>query len=151
MTPILLACTFSTFAMTGLIWLIQQVNYPLMALVSEDDFVAYEAAHCRRISPVVLPLMVCELLTSGWLAFRPISPVEQELIVGAFLTGLLWLSTFLIQVPLHNRLEKCFDRATWRRLVLTNWIRTILWSARSVLMAATLMELTALNVAPSLS
>lgn len=140
MSLILLACVFSTFAMTGLIWLIQRVSYPLMSLVPEDHFVAYEAAHCRRISPVVLPLMVCELATSLWLSVRPIDVVRQELIAGGILTLLLWASTFLIQVPMHNRLEKGFHRETWKRLVLTNWIRTVLWSVRSVLMACVLWK-----------
>ncbi len=135
MTLMLLACTFSTFAMTGLIWLIQQVNYPLMSHVPEDSFVAYEAAHCRRITPVVLPLMTCELLTSLWLCFRPVAEVQHELFIGGILTVLLWLSTFIIQVPMHSQLEKAFTRTVWRRLVLSNWIRTAIWSARSALMA----------------
>lgn len=136
MSVVFLACLFSTFAMTGLIWLIQAVNYPLMSLVPEDHFVAYEAAHCRRISPVVLPLMTCELLTSLWLCWRPpTGNLRGLLLVGGGLTILLWLSTFLIQVPLHSQLEKAFSRTAWEQLVLTNWIRTVLWSARSGLMA----------------
>lgn len=142
MNLILLTCVFFTFAMTGLIWLIQQVNYPLLSLVPQDDFPAYEAAHCRRISPVVLPLMTGELVTSGWLAFRPIATVESELVVGGILTFLLWASTFLIQVPLHQQLEKAFSPQAWKRLVLTNWIRTLLWSARSILMGWIVWQVT---------
>jgi len=143
MSLVLLACVFSTFAMTGLIWLIQLVNYPLMSLVSEDHFVAYEAAHCRRISPVVLPLMTCELVTSGWFCIRPISGVDAELIAGGMLVVLLWASTFLVQVPLHARLEKGFCRKAWKRLVFSNWIRTALWSARSLLMAWVVWQVSA--------
>ena len=135
MSLILLACVFSTFAMTGLIWLIQQVSYPLMAMIPKDHFIAFEAGHCRRITPVVLPLMTCELATSAWLTFRPIAGLEPELIAGALLCLLLWASTFFIQVPLHQQLEKGFDQKIWTRLVRTNWIRTTLWSARSLLMA----------------
>jgi hypothetical protein len=142
MNLILLTCVFFTFAMTGLIWLIQMVNYPLMSLVPPDDFPAYEASHCRRISPVVLPLMTGELVTSGWLTFRPIATVESELLVGAILTFLLWASTFLIQVPLHHQLEKAFNPQAWKRLVLTNWIRTTLWSARSILMGWIVWQVT---------
>jgi hypothetical protein len=142
MNLILLTCVFFTFAMTGLIWLIQMVNYPLMSLVPPDDFPAYEASHCRRISPVVLPLMTGELVTSGWLTFRPIATVESELLVGAILTFLLWASTFLIQVPLHHQLEKAFNPQAWKRLVLTNWIRTTLWSVRSILMGWIVWQVT---------
>lgn len=127
--------------MTGLIWLIQLVNYPLMSFVPEDRFIDYEHAHCRRITPVVLPLMICELATSGWLWLKPITSVEAELTIGAVMTGLLWASTFLIQVPLHKRLEKGFEHRTWRRLVLSNWIRTAFWSARSLLMSWVLWQI----------
>lgn len=140
MSLILLACVFSTFAMTGLIWLIQLVNYPLMSLVSEDDFAAYETAHCRRISPVVLPLMTCELVTSTWLCIRPLAGVRSELMLGGILVAMLWASTFLIQVPLHARLEKAFCHKSWKQLVLSNWIRTALWSARSLLMSWVLWQ-----------
>jgi hypothetical protein len=135
MSLILLACVFSTFAMTGLIWLIQQVSYPLLEMVPEDHFVAFENSHCRRITPVVLPLMTCELATSVWLAFRPIAGLETPLIGGGLLSVLLWASTFSLQVPLHRQLEKGFHPKVWKRLVRTNWIRTGLWSVRSVLMA----------------
>jgi hypothetical protein len=143
MSLMLLACVFSTFAMTGLIWLIQVVTYPLMSLVPEDRFVDYEAAHRRNITPLVLPLMTCELLTSAWLSFVPIPTVRAELIGGGVLTVLLWLSTFLIQVPLHSRLAVGFIREDWRRLVMTNWIRTVLWTGRSLLMAWVVWRITA--------
>ena len=35
-----------------------------------------------------------------------------------------------LQVPCHSRLAQGFDEPTWRRLVATNWIRTVAWSAR---------------------
>ena len=47
---------------------------------------------------------------------------------------LIWCSTFLIQVPLHNSLSKEKDIEKLLRLVHTNWIRTILWTVRSALM-----------------
>jgi len=45
----------------------------------------------------------------------------------------LWISTALFQVPLHRRLERAHDPVAIRRLVATNWVRTITWSARAVL------------------
>jgi hypothetical protein len=147
MSPVFLACLFSTFAMTGLIWLIQVVSYPLMSLVPQDHFVAYEAAHCRRISPVVLPLMTCELFTAIWLCWKPpMAEVRTLLLIGGGLTILLWFSTFFIQVPLHSQLEKAYSQTAWERLVQTNWIRTFLWSARSVVMARALWQLSAPQV-----
>lgn len=130
----LLVCVFSTFAMTGLIWLIQVVQYPLMSEVGESSFVQYERGHCDRITPVVLPLMTAELLTAAFLVWKPL-PGQSTVLVGAFVALLLiWASTFFLQVPLHNQLCQNFSAELHRRLVLSNWIRTVLWSVRSVAM-----------------
>lgn len=134
MSPLLLSCVFSTFAMTGLIWLIQRVSYPLMGHVPPDAFPAYEAFHCQRITAVVLPLMTIELVTSLWLAVKPVPGFESTLRIAAVLCVLLWVSTFLLQVPLHQKLEQSFDTTAWQRLVGSNWIRTALWTTRSALM-----------------
>jgi hypothetical protein len=49
---------------------------------------------------------------------------------------LIWISTFLIQVPLHGILEKRADQRAVSLLALTNWIQTILWSLRLGLLAS---------------
>jgi hypothetical protein len=58
--------------------------------------------------------------------------------IGAVLAGLLWLVTIIVQVPQHGRLSGGFDPATWRALVLGNWFRTAVWSARGVIVAVML-------------
>ena len=55
---------FATVAMTGLIWFVQVVHYPLFARVGEEGFHAYEAAHARATSRVVAPLMLGEVGTA---------------------------------------------------------------------------------------
>jgi len=131
---VLLACVFCTFAMTGLIWLIQLVQYPLMSLVGKELFVEYEVLHCRNITPIVLPLMTIELLSSAWLAWKPLQGQGILLIIGCGLVGLIWASTFFLQVPMHDQLSQVFNAEIHTRLVQTNWIRTILWSTRSAIM-----------------
>ncbi|MEZ6039682.1 MAG: hypothetical protein R3C20_04200 [Planctomycetaceae bacterium] len=122
--------------MTGLIWLVQLVHYPLMANVGPAQFVQYEKAHCQKITPIVFPLMMLELISSIWIAFRP--PVASPFSASAGLwnslalaTILIWLSTALVQVPLHRKLENGFESGVHRRLVRSNWLRTLLWSVRS--------------------
>ncbi len=139
MSVILLVCVFSTFAMTGLIWLIQLVHYPLFAKEGAEQFVAYEAAHCRQITPIVMPLMTAELLTCLWLAWRPesagqFSAPQWLWVTGAVLAVLIWVSTAVLQVPMHHRLEQGFDQQAWQHLVASNWIRTMLWSVRSAIL-----------------
>jgi hypothetical protein len=53
--------------------------------------------------------------------------------IGIGLILAIWLSTFFLQVPLHERLAQGFDAETHRSLVNTNWIRTAAWTLRAVL------------------
>jgi len=133
---LLIATQFAaTCFLVGLCWLIQQVNYPLMGRVSHAAFAEYERAHVERIFPVVAPLMLIELASGmllpilGGEAFR--SPVY---LIALGLIGLIWQSTFLVQVPLHKRLERQFDAIDHARLIRSNWIRTMAWSLRGGLL-----------------
>jgi hypothetical protein len=49
------------------------------------------------------------------------------------LLGLIWASTLFIQMPPHKRLGRGYDAALIDRLVLSNWLRSGLWSVRSFL------------------
>ncbi len=131
---VLLLNVASTWAMVGLIWLIQVVHYPLFAQVGEENFVRYSEDHQRLITLIVLPLMVCELITSFWLRTnRPQAVPDNFVIAGIVLVVVIWLSTFFIQVPQHGRLATAFDLGTIQLLVRGNWIRTVAWSLRGVL------------------
>ncbi len=126
----------STLAMFGLIWFVQIVHYPLFLKVGPGFFQAYEAAHADRTTYVVAPLMLLELATAGLLLlarFRPASVSFLEAWAGAALVAVIWLSTGLIQVPLHNQLQGGYSAPIIHRLVATNWIRTVAWSLRAVL------------------
>jgi hypothetical protein len=53
-----------------------------------------------------------------------------------------WLSTFGLQVPCHNQLRKGFSSAVHTRLVRTNWVRTLSWTVRAVVLLALLLRIT---------
>ena len=135
---ILLAHVASTWAMTGLIWFVQVVHYPLFAAVGREAFVAYENAHTRLTTLVVMPLMLVEIATAAWLVFvgRPAGIPLWSVWVGLALVGVAWLSTFALQVPQHNVLSTRWDSAAQGFLVHSNWVRTVAWSARGVLVLA---------------
>ena len=44
----LLLSAATAWYLTGLIWFVQRVNYPLMREVGDDAFVAYENRHVAR-------------------------------------------------------------------------------------------------------
>ncbi len=126
----------STVAMFGVIWFVQVVHYPLFARVGAERFAAYSAAHGNRTTVVVAPLMLAELGSGAALLFAGLrSPVVQptEAWFGMALIGVIWASTALVQVPLHDRLRAQYTETEARRLVATNWIRTVAWSLRAAL------------------
>lgn len=126
---------FVTVAMTGLIWFVQVVHYPLFAAVGESGFRAYESRHAVLTTRVVAPLMLAEVAAALWLlASRP----STVTIAGAVLLAGIWLSTAALQVPCHRRLAGGWDAAVAARLVATNWIRTAAWTARGLLAMALL-------------
>ncbi len=120
--------------MTGIIWFVQVVHYPLFSSVGGSAFAAYQAGHTRLTTWVVAPLMLLELATALLLfRVRPPGATDAALWLGLVLLAVVWASTFFLQVPRHELLATGFDAAAHRALVLTNWLRTGAWSARAAL------------------
>jgi hypothetical protein len=108
-----------------------------MSEVGEQAFVAYEQGHVARITPVVAPAMLLEASSAAALVFaEPALIASPPFVVASALLGVIWASTFAVQVPLHTRLSERFDAAAHARLVRTNWLRTLAWTMRGLLIAA---------------
>lgn len=137
---ILLIHLFTTFALFGLIWTIQLVHYPFFQQIEPEQFKEILLKHGKRITPLVAPLMVIELGTAIYLVIAGAVYFNYHL-AGLILVILIWLSTFFIQVPIHSALFQKHDREKIRRLIRTNWIRTILWSLKSVIGLMLLFEI----------
>lgn len=127
----------ATWFMVGLIWVIQLVHYPLFAGVGRGEFMAYHADHNRLITMIVMPVMLTELISAVALAMQPPASVRPMLLwLSVALVGIAWLTTAFASVPAHGVLSAGFDLQAHRSLVLTNWIRTIAWSAKGLLLLA---------------
>jgi hypothetical protein len=138
---IFLAHLFSTLFMTGVIWFAQIVHYPLLGRVGKDAFVEYERENTWRTGWVVIPVMAVELITAFLLLWRqPEGFLAHYAWLNAGVLGVIWVSTFTLQGPHHNLLVKEFNPALWRSLLRTNWIRTIAWTARGIMLLFALME-----------
>ncbi|MBL6705885.1 MAG: hypothetical protein ISQ06_07220 [Planctomycetaceae bacterium] len=127
---------FSTLAMVGLIWFVQIVHYPMFRHVGEGSFVEYAGIHQRLTTRVVAPFMLVEAFTAVGLLYRSPDAIPPSwLWVGIALVFVVWLSTAILQVPRHGALaEDGFSTSHHSALVTTNWVRTIAWTARGVLM-----------------
>jgi len=122
----------ATAAMVGLIWFVQVVHYPLFDGVGDESFVAYEERHRFRTGLVVGPLMAAETGSAAVLAVFGSGAVRVAAAVGLAVLAAIHASTMLVQVPLHMALSESHDPVRIARLVRTNWVRTVLWTARLV-------------------
>lgn len=129
---IFLTHIFSCFFMTGLIWLIQLIHYPAMCHIKRESFSVFHSFHSQRITFIVGPIMTLEFATAASIFF------QQNLNTWSALnlTGVLiiWGSTAFLSVPAHNKLAQDYNEQTLQNLVNSNWIRTLTWTLRSVLL-----------------
>jgi hypothetical protein len=131
----------ATALMTGIVWFVQIVHYPLFESIPAEGFTRYEQTHTVRTGLVVAPLMILELAAALALPLLGSPIAFNHLYVAASGSlAIIWTSTFLIQVPLHGLLEKRHDKVSIRRLVTTNWIRTLFWSFRLGLLGILLLS-----------
>ena len=138
---ILLVNFVATAVMTGVIWFVQWVHYPLLATVPVDGAVKVAEQHQRRTGQVLAIPMALEGVTTLWLlASRPdvVSLILPWL--GAVLLAVALGSTVFVSVPLHAKMATNPTVDVGRRLVVTNWPRTIAWSARAVVCAVMLLQ-----------
>ena len=150
--PQLLLLNFTLAAyLTGVIWVVQLVTYPALALVGKAEFGPYHAAHTRGMGWVVGAPMVLELALAGWLAWMAYPAWGAARALGQLaLVVLVWLATFFIAVPFHNRLEAGgYQYVALDGLTRTNWLRTLAWTARAALLGWPLGQLIGLLPAGS--
>lgn len=139
MSATLLATAAATLFMTGLIWFVQVVHYPLLVEVGEREFARFHELHSRRVTWIVLPVMAVELVTALVLALAPPDGVPGGLAwTGLALAAGTWVSTALIQAPAHGRLGRQRTERQVGRLVAGNWLRTGLWTAHGAVVIAML-------------
>ena len=131
MTTLLLHMA-ATWAMVGFIWTIQVLQYPLMSEVPRDGFARFEAVHQRRVTAVIALFGPLEVVMAA-LVFLTVDTVPSWLSFGSgAVLAAIWTSTAFFYAPLHGRLADGFDEVLHRRLVSTNWLRTIAWTARGL-------------------
>jgi hypothetical protein len=131
----LVAQAVASGVMCGIIWFVQLVHYPLLAMVTGEAGAGYADSNRLRTAWVVLPPMVVEAAAAAWLAAWPPAGLGRGVTaLGAALLPPIWLSTLLLQMPLHRRLgREGTDPAIVGRLVRSNWLRTALWTVRAIL------------------
>lgn len=118
----------ATAAMCGIIWQVQLVQYPGFSHFDESQFRMAMKHHQNKISLIVVPLMILELILAIY--FSATIPNFPN-ISAAVLIVTIWALTFFFIVPLHEQLLRTgYNSQKIARLVKLNWSRTILWTIK---------------------
>ena len=119
------------FGMLVLIWLVQLIIYPSFEFTDSDSFIAWHEKYSGLITIVVLPLMLGQLALT---LYQLSQEQSWSTIACVALIAFCWIVTFTLSVPAHNQLQAMGNEVEIVRwLVLTNWLRTIAWTAISIL------------------
>ena len=133
---LILAQLVVTAALTGLIWMVQLVHYPGFRYVDHTQFSNFQQHHMRSISYIVVPLMLIEVAFAVWSQLHWWGKDGMYLVITAnILLVVIWLTTFAISGPTHNKLlTDGFNEKLITKLVDTNWVRTIAWTIRTIIL-----------------
>ena len=121
----------STSLMVGIIWVIQLLHYPTFHFIKESDYVEFQHFHMQRISFIVVPVMIIELLSGFMLVYYFWSNL---FILCLIILLFIWLITFVFFTKLHQSLLDGYDKKIVDKLVKINWSRTVLWSLRLIIL-----------------
>ena len=137
---VLLLNVVATWIMVGVIWFVQIVHYPLLSVVPVESAAGVAVEHQKR---------------TGWVVMAPmtVEGVTTLLLLGMVPSGVAWFvpwlagiplavalgATVLLSVPRHARMAASPDPQVGRELVLTNWVRTVAWTLRGVVVAGMLL------------
>lgn len=133
---VLLANLLATVVMVGVIWFVQIVHYPLLSVVPVEAASSTAMEHQRRTAWVVaVPMAVEGVSTLALLSAAPEGVTVWMPWVGGVLLAVALGSTVILSVPRHARMASVPDARVGRELVLTNWPRTVAWTARGILCA----------------
>ena len=130
---VLLGHLIFTSIMTGVIWVIQIVHYPSFHFIEKELYTAFQKFHMNKISIIVIPIMLAELIT-GMMLFLDKSSKSPILIISFVILVLIWLITGVFFSKAHNELIAGYQELVINQLVAMNWIRTLLWTLRLLLL-----------------
>ncbi len=116
-------------SLVAVIWMIQILHYPSFLHYDKAHFSHAMNFHQKRITYIVVPLMLSEFFISVLLCATKANIIN---FLGLGCVLLIWASTFFIHVPLHSKL-KSYDENLIKSLVRGNAIRTLLWTSKFLL------------------
>jgi hypothetical protein len=111
----------------GCMTTLQLQHYGIYSSVGAENFAGYMRANNRAAAvPTIIPAMLLLLVSVALLIYRPAFVSVYEAAAFLILNVVALVSTFTWQRPLQGQMAITgYDEAKIRRLIATNWIRTV--------------------------
>ena len=128
---LLLIHLISTSLMVGIIWVIQVVHYPSFHFIGNSRYISFQKFHVERISYIVIPVMLVESISGFLLIYDELNLI---LLISMVLLLSIWMLTGFFFASVHQKLVSGYQLEMVAKLVKINWIRTLLWTLRLLLL-----------------
>jgi hypothetical protein len=122
--------TISTLSMFLIIIIVQIVIYPQFTEVGKKELKRYSTLHMKRISYIVVPIMLIEMGSLLYLLSQiPIYNIYLWLCILSL--ALIWVLTFFKIVPVHQQIATQAKQELIPKLIQLNLYRTLLWTIKA--------------------
>ncbi len=121
----------STSLMVGIIWVIQVVHYPSFHFIGNSRYISFQKFHMERISYIVIPVMLVESISGFLLIYDELNLI---LLISMVLLLSIWMLTVFFFASVHQKLVSGYQVEMVAKLVKINWVRTLLWTLRLLLL-----------------
>ena len=108
-----------------LVWLVQVIIYPSFAQIAKEKLMYWHRLYTQKILYFVGPMM---FIQTGLIAWQILGDPLTYLADGLLLAG-IWVNTFLIAIPIHEKIDREESLAGHLPLLLrVNRWRSWMWT-----------------------
>ena len=115
--------TFCNIYLISISIIVQFVVYPSFKNYNINQFKSFHSDYITKMLYIVGPVMTAELLCCVYLLYVDLPSV----LFSSLLLSIVWVLTFAMIVPIHNRLNNNFEQNEHRKLLRLNGLRTLAW------------------------
>jgi hypothetical protein len=116
-SALLIAHAALTFGMTGIIWFVHLVHYPVMQSIETRDVSRFESLHWQKTMPLTVAMLVLELASGlALLVWSPPGVSTLQIVLGLVLIAAIWATTWVVCVPQHACLKGAYSSRAFRLL-----------------------------------
>ena len=120
---------FCNIFLIGISLITQFVTYPSFQSINPEIFSNFHKIYTQKMLFIVGPIMTIEFLSVLVLLFINI---DFHFLVQFIFVFLIWILTFFLIVPIHNELEKHYNKSLNNKLIKLNGYRTFLWFVKFI-------------------